>query len=562
MKTLDKIIQEEYQKILQEQQIITKILPLSPGDKRLVKSKPGYVSGFKLVRKERGSRMTKDDIIDSINQSSQFGSRSRFNNGNYKYIVGNPIKDRKGKQVVNVFVVEKQDDDDPSLYEIGNITIYFPNQQKTDDAQIIKKSNQKDKSVDVDQQIDPSDVEIIDQDEEEAEVDDIVDIEKIQSFNGSSTYGISGAKPGGINDSWGGTMGKLLGLFSALKKKFPDIKISSLKRNKSTTKSGKRSDHWSGSKDSYGIDIVGFDTVIGNKIEDTVGDKVFLNSLKSVGHKPVTKGGVFNKTVDDIRYQIIWRTNIGGDHYNHVHIGARNKSLNFKPDGLIVGDQGEDVKTLQSALKTLGYDLGTYGPNKDGIDGQFGTTTRNALIEFQKDNNLEPTGDLDQQTANLLIKLRDEKNNQSTDNQDDQSIDNQEIQTINWDDGAKYVGTMDVDKKPLKGTWVSGDGNFKWIGTWSGWKLIEGIKDVNKNTTEGNRIVGKWNNNGDFTNGIELFDYWSYNNKEENYGYIFHSDPSNEIYRTAVDGPWEQKIKQFPDDMKAVISAAKIAKSV
>ena len=114
MKTLDKIIQEEYQKIIQEQRTITKILPLSPGDKRLVKSKPGYVTGFKLVRKERGSRMTKDDIIDSINQSSQFGSRSGFNSGKYKYIVGNPIKDRKGKQVVNVFVVEKQDDDDPS----------------------------------------------------------------------------------------------------------------------------------------------------------------------------------------------------------------------------------------------------------------------------------------------------------------------------------------------------------------------------------------------------------------------------------------------------------------
>ena len=94
------------------------------------------------------------------------------------------------------------------------------------------------------------------------------------------------------------------------------------------------------------------------------------------------------------------------------------------------------------------------------------------------------------------------------------------------DDGAKYVGTIDVNKKPLKGTWVSGDGNFKWMGTWSGWKLIEGIKDVNKNTTEGNRIVGKWNNNGDFTNGIELFDYWNNNNKEENYGYAFGSDPS------------------------------------
>lgn len=46
---------------------------------------------------------------------------------------------------------------------------------------------------------------------------------------------------------------------------------------------------------------------------------------------------------------------------------------------------GADVGALQTQLKDLGYDLGAFGPNRDGIDEDFGTVTQAAVIAFQSD---------------------------------------------------------------------------------------------------------------------------------------------------------------------------------
>ncbi|MCK5722371.1 MAG: peptidoglycan-binding protein, partial [Gammaproteobacteria bacterium] len=35
---------------------------------------------------------------------------------------------------------------------------------------------------------------------------------------------------------------------------------------------------------------------------------------------------------------------------------------------------------------TLGYDLGTSGPEKDGVDGSFGKLTETAVNDFQENN--------------------------------------------------------------------------------------------------------------------------------------------------------------------------------
>ena len=40
-------------------------------------------------------------------------------------------------------------------------------------------------------------------------------------------------------------------------------------------------------------------------------------------------------------------------------------------------------------LKGRGYHLGSYGPNKDGIDGHFGAATENAVTAFQEDMELD-----------------------------------------------------------------------------------------------------------------------------------------------------------------------------
>ena len=44
-----------------------------------------------------------------------------------------------------------------------------------------------------------------------------------------------------------------------------------------------------------------------------------------------------------------------------------------------------DIKKLQEALLLLGYDLGKKGPNANGIDGNFGSITEDAVMEFQTD---------------------------------------------------------------------------------------------------------------------------------------------------------------------------------
>lgn len=41
------------------------------------------------------------------------------------------------------------------------------------------------------------------------------------------------------------------------------------------------------------------------------------------------------------------------------------------------------VERLQRMLKLLGYELGNYGPNKDGVDGIYGAFTEDSVEEFQ-----------------------------------------------------------------------------------------------------------------------------------------------------------------------------------
>ena len=49
------------------------------------------------------------------------------------------------------------------------------------------------------------------------------------------------------------------------------------------------------------------------------------------------------------------------------------------------GMKGDDVKSWQRMLKAFGYNVGTFGPNKDGIDGDFGATADAATRAFQRD---------------------------------------------------------------------------------------------------------------------------------------------------------------------------------
>jgi len=86
--------------------------------------------------------------------------------------------------------------------------------------------------------------------------------------------------------------------------------------------------------------------------------------------------------------------------------------------GLKKGDAGEPVEGLQRALVLLGYDLGDYGQNKDGIDAKFGSVTEAAVKAFQTDKGLPVTGVVDSATAAAIMDALSAKASQFPDTEE------------------------------------------------------------------------------------------------------------------------------------------------
>lgn len=77
------------------------------------------------------------------------------------------------------------------------------------------------------------------------------------------------------------------------------------------------------------------------------------------------------------------------------------------------GNKGTLVREIQKMLKSLGYDLGDTGTNKDGVDGDYGDITRRAVYLFQIDNDLEEfDGIVGPDTSTKLKELYDAKKNE------------------------------------------------------------------------------------------------------------------------------------------------------
>ena len=69
------------------------------------------------------------------------------------------------------------------------------------------------------------------------------------------------------------------------------------------------------------------------------------------------------------------------------------------------GQKGKVVGEIQDMLFFLGYDLGGTGNTQVGVDRDFGDKTEKAVIQFQKDNNLNDTsGIVGKETLSLLKK--------------------------------------------------------------------------------------------------------------------------------------------------------------
>ena len=68
------------------------------------------------------------------------------------------------------------------------------------------------------------------------------------------------------------------------------------------------------------------------------------------------------------------------------------------------GAKNNYVVILQQGLKKLGYNLGTYGDNQDGIDGDYGSKTVNAVRKFQTKVNIKVDGICGPKTWEALAK--------------------------------------------------------------------------------------------------------------------------------------------------------------
>ncbi len=69
-----------------------------------------------------------------------------------------------------------------------------------------------------------------------------------------------------------------------------------------------------------------------------------------------------------------------------------------------VGSNGDGVLEIQRILHELNYDLGSFEDAEDGVDGIFGFKTKEAIEEFQKDEDLTVDGIVGIQTSTALYK--------------------------------------------------------------------------------------------------------------------------------------------------------------
>lgn len=110
-----------------------------------------------------------------------------------------------------------------------------------------------------------------------------------------------------------------------------------------------------------------------------------------------------------------------------------------------VGNSGEYVKEAQKILKNLGYNIGSYG-----VDGIFGTSTKGAVLNFQKKNGLDVDGIIG---PNTWAKLLAASSQPSTPAQPVQSNEIKVGSLVSINHGAKWYTGSYIPNWVLKYNW-------------------------------------------------------------------------------------------------------------
>ena len=138
-------------------------------------------------------------------------------------------------------------------------------------------------------------------------------------------------------------------------------------------------------------------------------------ALRSDGHVGVYIGGGYAVEERGFNYGCV-KTRVSSRNWTHWYKlpfidygeGAANVPATEHTLGsrlLKKGTEGSDVKALQEALMKLGYELPDYG-----ADGEFGEETKEALMDFQRDEGLDVDGEYGEKShAALMDALSDEE---------------------------------------------------------------------------------------------------------------------------------------------------------
>ena len=140
-----------------------------------------------------------------------------------------------------------------------------------------------------------------------------------QEYFGSGAGKLPGATGGGDGGDWGGSLPKLISILPA------GTWIGTHKRSRKTTKDGGISDHYVGRKDSYAVDFMLDNAFKGDKTAATnFAIALAQNAGKNItSWKPYVNSYLNIFTPDGYRVQIIWLSMVGGNHYDHVHVGVK-----------------------------------------------------------------------------------------------------------------------------------------------------------------------------------------------------------------------------------------------
>lgn len=119
-------------------------------------------------------------------------------------------------------------------------------------------------------------------------------------------------------------------------------------------------------------------------------------SLKGLGYLTTTPDGNYGKDTVMAIKQFQARNDLVVDGYLGPSTRIALEKGEARPNGLVLGEQGESVKRVQELLNQYGY------LSSDNATGYFGEITEEAVKKFQKDNGLTADGSVGVQTLSYL----------------------------------------------------------------------------------------------------------------------------------------------------------------